>query len=73
MANKYSPSDMAFLIESNRFIREVKILKFGGGLYTVRFTDSGGGIKVRENQLFATKEDAETSLKKETKPRSSWS
>ena len=69
MANKYSPGDTASLVESNRFIREVKILKFGGGLYTVRFVDSGGGIKVRENRLFATKEDAEASLKKETKPR----
>ncbi|MCD7724253.1 MAG: hypothetical protein LUI12_01650 [Clostridiales bacterium] len=69
MANKYSPGDTAFLVGSNRFIQEVKILKFGGGLYTVRFADSGGGIKVRENRLFATKEDAEASLKKENKPR----
>lgn len=64
MANKYNPSDTAFLVESNRNIREVKILKVGGGFYTIRFTDSGGGIKVKEHRLFTTKEDAEASLKK---------
>lgn len=31
MADKISPGDTAFLMESNRIIREVKMLKFGGG------------------------------------------
>lgn len=69
MANKYNPGDTAFLVESNRFIREVKILKVGGGFYTIRFADSDGGIKVKEHRLFATKEDAEVSLPKKDNKR----
>lgn len=62
MVNKFRPNDTAFLVESNRFIREVKILKFSGGLYTIRFIKGGGGIKVRENRLFTTEEDAQAAL-----------
>lgn len=58
-----NPGAKAFIIESKRFIREVEILKFSGGLYTLRFPDSGGGIKLRENRLFATKEEAEQKSK----------
>lgn len=71
MANvisKFSPNDTAFLIESNRIIREVKILKFSGGLYTIRFVQGGGGIKVRESRLFATEEEARASIPT-TKPK----
>lgn len=64
MAGKYNINDTAFLIESNRTIREVKILKYAGGLYTVRFADGAGGIKVRENRLFATKDEASAALPK---------
>lgn len=59
MAGKYKPGDKVFIIESKRFIREVEVVKFSGGLYTLRFTDSGGGVKLRENRLIATKEEAE--------------
>lgn len=44
MDKKFNPGDTAFLVESNRIIREVRILKFGGGFYTIRFADSDGGI-----------------------------
>ncbi len=64
MGSKYNVDDTAFLIESNRTIREVKILKFTGGLYTVRFTNGAGGIKVRESRLYATKEEAEATIHK---------
>lgn len=56
--------DIAYLVESNRFVREVKIIRYSGGLYLVRFTDSGGGIQVRENRLFPTQELAENSIKR---------
>ena len=73
MANKYSPGDKAFIVESSRFIREVKVLKIAGGFATLRFADSDGGIKLRESRLFPTKEAAEASLPKKTSPRSDWS
>ena len=73
MPNKYNPGDTAFIVESNRIIREVKVLKVTGGFATLRFTDSDGGIKLRESRLFLTKEDAEASLPKKPTPRSRWS
>lgn len=70
MASKYNPGDTAFIIESSRFIREVRIVKFSGGLYTIRFTDSNGGIKVRENRLYPTKGEAEATIPQtESKPK----
>ena len=70
MAKRFNPGDTAFLVESNRIIRKVKILKLGGGCYTISFADSDGGIKVKEHWLFATKEEAEKSLPKKKVPRS---
>lgn len=56
--------DIAYIVESNRSVREIKIVRYSGGLYLVRFTDSGGGIQVRENRLFPTQELAENSIKR---------
>lgn len=72
MATRYNPGDTAFIVESSRFIREVKILKIAGGFATLRFSDSDGGIKLRESRLFPNKEAAEASLPKKTTPRSQW-
>lgn len=73
MANKYKPGDTAFIVESSRFIREVYIVKYAGGLYTIKFSDTKGGIKVRENRLFATKEEAEATIPKQKKQyKSPW-
>ena len=72
MAKKFNPGDTTFLVKSNRIIREVRILKFGGGFYTIRFADSDGGIKVKEHRLFSTKEEAEESLPRKKTTRSNW-
>ena len=52
----------AFIVESNRLIREVTIIKRMGDLYIVRFKDSNGGIQVRGTRLFSTREDAEQTI-----------
>ena len=59
---KFKAGDKAYIVESNRIIREVQVRSCGGGMYTVKFTDSEGGIRVKEHRLFATREDAEKSL-----------
>lgn len=64
MASGKFNGGVAFLVESNSVIREVKILKYAGGLYTIRFVNGNGGIKVRESRLFATREDAQASIQK---------
>lgn len=51
----------AYIIESNRTIREVTVVRRSGDFYLVRF-DSNGGIQIRGTRLFATKEEAEATL-----------
>ncbi len=48
----------AYIVESNRYVREVEIRRCSGGMFLVRFTDSGGGIQVKAHRLFATREEA---------------
>ena len=61
---RFKPGSTAYILESNRFIREVEIKNFSGGMYLLIFKDTGGGVKLRENRLFATKEEAEASKRK---------
>lgn len=73
MPNKYNPDYTAYIVESNRIIREVNVLKATVGFATLRFMDSDGGIKLRESRLFLTKENAKTSLLEKATPQSYWS
>lgn len=52
----------AFIVESNRLIREVTIVRRKGDLYIVRFIDSNGGIQVRGSRLYPTRVDAEETV-----------
>lgn len=54
--------DTAYIVESNRYVREVEIRRCSGGMFMVRFTDMGGGIQVEAHRLFATREEAEKSI-----------
>lgn len=67
MPAKFKAGDTAFIVESNRIIREVQIKSCAGGMYLIKFED-GGGIKVKEHRLFSTKEEAEASLPKKAPP-----
>ena len=68
MMSKFKSGDTVFIVESNRFIRETEVKSCAGGMYLVKFKDNGGGIKLKEHRLFATKEDAEASIPK-AKPK----
>lgn len=65
-SNKYNVGDTVYFVESQRIIRAAKIIKCGGGFYTMKFVDAdgSGGIRLRENRLFGTKEEAEKSIQK---------
>ena len=62
MLSEYRPGDFAYIVENNRRIREVEIIKISGGFATIRFVNVPGGINLRLNRLFSTKEEAEASL-----------
>lgn len=63
---KFKAGDTAYILESNRFVTEVKIVKYAGGMFLIKLP-TGGGIKVKEHRLYATKEEAETACMKESK------
>lgn len=59
----FHPGDTAYLIHSNRFVREVTVMSNDcGGMCSVRFNDTNGGIRLRSSKLFQSKEDAERQL-----------
>lgn len=59
---KYKKDSIAYIVESNRDIREVVVLRVTGDFYIVRFKDSGGAIQIRGSRLFASEEEALASL-----------
>ena len=66
----YSIGEIAYLIESNRFIMEGKIVSRSGEFYLFRFTE-GGGTRVRADRLYPTEEAAQAVLdrKRRADPR----
>lgn len=54
--------DNAYIIESNRVIRSVRILNCAGGLYLIKFLDSGGAIRVHPDRLYSTRKAAEEQI-----------
>ena len=68
----------AYLIESGRRVREVVICGRAGALLTVRFTDTVGGIRLRPDRLYPTREAARANLRQrkaevqQLKPASGW-
>ena len=45
----FNSGDKAFIVESNRTVREVTVIRHSGGMYLIRFAE-GGGIQVRKHQ-----------------------
>lgn len=68
---KLKAGDTAYIIESNRIIREVEIKNCSGGMYLIRFKDSGGGIRVKEHRLFVSRGEAEASISTGAKAKKS--
>lgn len=59
--HNYKIGEIVYLLESNRYILEGKILRRSGELYLLRFTE-GGGTQVHANRLFPTEEAAQAML-----------
>lgn len=60
---QFEVGSTVYIVESNRIVSEVTVVKRSGDFYTVRFGENGG-IQVRGSRLYATQEDAEASLAK---------
>lgn len=65
MVTKLEVGDKAFIIESNRIVREVIVLKRSRDFFTVRFVENtSGGIQFRASRLFSSEKEAQSCLPK---------
>lgn len=46
---KFKAGDKAFIVENNNRIREVEVRSASGGMYRIKFPETGGGIKLKES------------------------
>lgn len=60
---EYEIGSKAFIIESNRILRKVTIVRKNSDFYIVRF-DNNGSIQLRKSRIFPTSEAAEQHLSK---------
>ena len=58
---RFKRGDIAYILESDRFIREGKIENCSGGLFLFKFTE-GGAIQVKEHRLYPTEEAVQAVL-----------
>ena len=62
--NTFNVGDEDYIIESNRSVRKVIIIKISRDFCTVRFADTDGAIAGRVSRLYGTRNMAEESLPK---------
>ena len=60
--------DNAYIVDNNRFLREVRILKITKDLCVIKYVDTGAVIKIRQSRLFPTKREAELSMPQWARP-----
>ena len=51
--------DTVWIIDSTIFVKEVEIINIKYDFATIRFLDTTGGMRVRINRLYKTKEEAQ--------------
>ena len=60
--NEFNVGDEVYIIENNRNVRKVTIIKTSRDFCTVRFNDTAGAITLRVSRLYGTRNKAERSL-----------
>lgn len=55
--------DICYIVENNRIVRPAKVVRRQGGFYVIQLTGTCGAIKLSENRLFKTEDDARNSMK----------
>lgn len=59
----YRVGNIVFFVTSSREVRPAKIIGIKNELITIRFYDTGGGIRVRKSRLFPNEAAAKKYLK----------
>ncbi len=58
------PGQIVYLVESCRYVREAVVCRCSGGLFTLRFTDTGGGVRLRADRLYPTRAAAQACVRR---------
>lgn len=66
----YQVGDIAYFIESRRFIREGKLIHCSGDAFLFRFIE-GGGIQISSSRLFPSEEAAQAALDRSRRQQTS--
>lgn len=61
---KYNIGQKVYIIENASFVKEVIIVGFASGFYTIKYPNGKGAFRVRESRLYATEQEAKQSLRK---------
>lgn len=64
MTGAYKLNDIAYMIESNHYIREGKIIHISGDLITFKFLDCMGATKIKAHRLYPSEEAALAAISK---------
>lgn len=67
--SKFKAGQTAYFVRSGVQVMEVQIVNSANGFCTIRFVETGGGIRVRDSKLFETREEAEAQINKQNKGR----
>ena len=59
MNQKFESGDVVYFIASSIFVRKATVIRATKDFCTIKFEDTGGGIRVRNTKLYKTKEEAE--------------
>ncbi len=68
MPSMYKPGDIAYIVENGMTVRHVKVIKVTGDFLTLQFTDSRGGVRLRESRLYPDLASAQAALPKPKRP-----
>ena len=63
MRMRFNPGQTVFIIENGTRIRDAEVLRCSAGFCTIRFSN-GGGTRLRESRLHATRAEAEEAVKR---------
>lgn len=65
---KYSPGATAWIVENNAAVCQIQIKSYSGGFYIVVKAGTRAAIRLRENRIYATEEEARATLPQPRSP-----
>ena len=61
---KYNIGQKVYIVKNASFVKEVIIVSFASGFYTIKYPTGKVAFRVRESSLYATELEAKNSLRK---------